>query len=304
MENNLLRKERISMQFFILPLLLVLVACEKTPFKESMTFAGGKVVDAETLNLGYTTYVEYCIQCHGKDGDGMGPAYMAAYPPPRNFKQGLYKFANVPYGELAHDEDFYRIIKKGLNGNAMLPWDIEPRRLDAVTQYIKTFAPDTWVGGNKELGTKVEATKDPYGPERRAQAIKDGAKVYHVVAQCTTCHRAYETKAQVNAWNREIGAAAMSFDENYYQVKPQDSEYGYKVIPPDFTYHAMRTYHGGKLDIYNRLVYGVSGSGMPGWKDVVSDDELWALTYYVESLSELKNDIKARTEFMRRLENQ
>ncbi|MCE3013103.1 MAG: c-type cytochrome [Proteobacteria bacterium] len=291
------------MRILLLSALLVLVACEKTPFKESKTFAGNKVVDAATLNLGYTTYQEYCVQCHGKEGNGQGPSYMAAYPQPRNFKQGLYKFANVPYGELPHDEDFYRIIKKGLNGNAMLPWDIDQNRLDAVTQYIKTFAPETWEGGDKVLGTKVEATPDPYGPENKAKAIADGAKVYHVVAQCTTCHRAYETKAQVNTWSKEVTGKEMAFEDNYYELKLQESEYGYKVVPPDFTYHPLRSIHGTS-DIYQRMVYGVTGSGMPGWKDVVTDDELWALTYYVESLMGLRSDLKARTEFMRRLENQ
>jgi mono/diheme cytochrome c family protein len=291
------------MKFLVLTLLLAVVACEKTPFKESKTFAGGKVVDAATLNLGYTTYQEYCVQCHGKEGNGKGPSYMGSYPHPRNLKQGLYKFANVPYGELPHDEDFYRIIKKGLNGSAMLPWDIEQKRLDAVTQYIKTFAPEAWEGADKELGTKVEATADPYGPANKAQAIKDGSKVYHVVAQCTTCHRGYETKEQVNAWAKEMKVAKIEFEDNYYEVKLQDSEYDYKVVPPDFTYHPLRSIYSTQ-DIYNRMVYGVTGSGMPGWKDVVTDDELWALTYYVESLMELRGDIKARTEFISRLENQ
>ena len=287
------------MKLLVLLSLFATVACEKLPFKESKTFAGGKVVDAATLNLGYTTYQEYCVQCHGHNGDGMGVAAPGLIPPPRNFTQGLYKFADVPYGELPHDEDFYRIIRQGLNGTAMLPWDISDARLDAVTQYIKTFAPQTWEGADKVLGTKVEATPDPYGPAKKAEAIAHGEKVYHVVAQCTTCHRAYATDAQIQTWGREL-KAAVSTDDTTWIMKPQDSEYNYKVLPPDFTYHELRTVKD-MGDIYQRVVYGVSGSGMPGWKDVISDDDIWAVTYYIESLRELKSNPAGRKELFKKV---
>lgn len=286
----------------LLALLATLTACESTPFHESKTFAGGKVVSAATLNLGYTTYMEYCVQCHGVKGDGNGPSSKGLVPPPRNFTQGLYKFANVPYGELPHDADFYRIIRHGLKGSAMLPWDISDERLEAVTHYIKTFAPQTWEGGEKPLGVKIEATPDPYGQAKAAEAAERGAKVYHIVAQCTTCHRAYATKDELNAWNREInGAPLASFEDNLYQVKLQDSEYGYKAVPPDFTWHNLRSIRSAD-DIYQRLLYGVTGSGMPAWKGVVEDNDLWALVYYVQSLQALKQDPAARRALMEKLQ--
>ncbi len=289
------------MKLILLALSLSFAACQPVKFKESKTFAGGQVIDAETLNLGHSTYLEYCVQCHGVNGDGQGVSHKGMLPPPRNFTQGLYKFANVPYGELPHDEDFYRIIKKGLHGSGMLPWDISDRRLMAVTQYIKTFAPETWEGADKTLGTKIEATPDPYGPEKKAQAIARGEKVYHVVAQCTTCHRGYASRDDINAWSKELNGTAASLEDNLYALKPQDSEYNYKVIPPDFTMHDLRSIHS-QNDIYQRMLYGVSGSGMPGWKDVVSDDDLWALTYYVESLMDLRKDTALRDSFIRRIE--
>lgn len=288
--------------FALIALAMLGSACDSTPFKESKTFAGGKVVSAATLNLGYTTYMEYCVQCHGVKGDGNGPASKGLVPPPRNLTQGLYKFGNVPYGELPHDADFHRIIRYGLKGSAMLPWDISDERLEAVTHYIKTFAPATWEGGEKALGVKVAATPDPYGSEKRAEAIERGAKVYHIGAQCTTCHRAYATETELNAWNRELnnGAAFGEMDPTLYTLKLQDSEYNYKVAPPDFTYHDLRSIRSID-DIYQRMVYGVTGSGMPGWKDVVSDDDLWALSYYVESLMAVRRDPVARKALMEKL---
>lgn len=277
-----------------------LVGCQTNDFKESRTFAGNKTVSADTLNLGKTTYQEYCIQCHGKEGKGDGVTSKGMYPPPRNLTLGVYKFGDVVSGELPHDEDFYRIIRHGLKGSAMLPWDISDERLDAVVQYIKTFAPQTWEGKDKTLGTKYELPADPFGETYKHQAIEKGKKVYHITAACTQCHRGYESKDNISAFNKELnGEALTDFAADLYQVKPQDGEFNYKVIPPDFTYHPLRSITD-VTSIVRRLMYGVNGSGMPGWKDVVTDEELWALAYYVESLSQLK-DTPAREELMSKI---
>lgn len=287
--------------FFIL--LVFCVACEKTVFHESKTFAGGKVVDAATLNLGHTTYLEYCVQCHGQEGKGDGPSSKGLIPPPRNLTQGLYKFGNVPYGELPHDEDFHRIILKGLKGSAMLPWDISQKRLDAVIQYIKTFAPQTWEGADKTLGNKLVLAADPYGPDKKAEAIERGKAVYHVVAQCTTCHKGYVSHQELSEINKKVnGQKLTSFEPDLYQLKPQDGEYNYKVLPPDFTYHELRSVYSFD-DIVQRVIYGVTGSGMPGWKDVISDEDIWAVSYYVEELINHKNDPQKRSALMQGMKN-
>ena len=267
--------------------LFLLVSCDGTTrFKENKIFAGAKIVEPSTLALGQTTYLEYCIQCHGVDGKGKGPAAQGLLPPPRDLTQGLYKFPWIAYGELPHDEDFARIIRHGLKGSAMLPWDISDERLDAVIQYIKTFAPQVWEVKDAALGTKLELPNDPFGDTYKHQAIIKGKKVYHITAACTQCHRGYATKAEVAEWNKELSGSA-EVDANYYHLKPQDSEYNYKALPPDFTYHELRSITDVP-SIVQRLMYGVTGSGMPGWKDVVTDEELWALAYYVDSLRELK----------------
>jgi mono/diheme cytochrome c family protein len=284
--------------------LFLSTACvvEKSPFKEGKIL-GGKEVSASTLNLGYTTYTEYCIQCHGVDGTGNGPAAKGLLPPPRNLTQGLYKFPWVPYGELPHDEDLARIIRHGLKGSAMLPWDISDERLDAVIQYIKTFAPEVWEGKDKTLGTKFDLPVDPFQDTYRHIAIEKGRKVYHVTAACTQCHRAYATKEEVGRWAKEMNTTVDTSAADFYQLKPQDGEYNYKVLPPDFTYHQLRSITDVP-SIVQRLMYGVTGSGMPGWKDVVTDEELWALAYYVDDLREKGKDLSERNKLMDKLDGQ
>ncbi len=283
----------------MLPLMLCLavISCEEAGhFKEGKILAG-KQVTKDTLNLGQTTYAEYCVQCHGKMGDGKGVSSAGMFPPPRDFTLGIYKFGNVVSGELPHDEDFNKIIRGGLHGTAMLPWDISDKRLDAVVQYIKTFAPAQWEGEDKKPGTKFELPADPFGEGKKAEAIEKGKRAYHITASCIQCHRGYETNAQMKAWDKTVDIAP-----DFYQLKLQDSDYGYKTMPPDFTYHLVRYSHSTE-DVVQRLMYGVNGSGMPGWKDVVTDEELWALAYYVQSLKELRNN-PARESLMTKLDNQ
>lgn len=283
---------------------LFLTACvvEKKPFSEKKML-GGKEVSAATLNLGYTTYVEYCIQCHGMDGKGNGPSAKGLLPPPRNLTQGLYKFPWVAYGELPHDEDFVRIIRHGLNGSAMLPWDISDERLDAVIQYIKTYAPETWEGKDKVLGAKLPLPRDPYGDTYQHLAVEKGRKVYHAVAACTQCHRSYATREEIQGWAKEIGATVDTSAPDLFQLKSQDGEYNYKILPPDFTYHSLRSITDVS-SIVQRLMYGVTGSGMPGWKDVVTDDQLWELAYYVQHLQQARKDLSKRNELLDKLKGQ
>jgi mono/diheme cytochrome c family protein len=78
-----------------------------------------------------------------------------------------------------------------------------------------------------------------------------------------------------------------------YKVKPQPSDYGFNTLPPDFTWHHIRS--GYELeDIYIRLVAGVGGAAMPSWKDVLSDEDIWAVSHYVDYLVDLKNNPERR----------
>lgn len=274
-------------KLLLLSLVLVLVSCSENHFREGKTFAGNKYVSAKTLNLGKSTYEEYCFACHGLNGNGMGVAAKGLYPPVRNFKPGAFKFSLTMDGEMPHDDQLKRIIRYGLNGTAMLPWDISDERLDAVVQYIKTFAPEVWEGKDKELGKKIVLDKDPYGEARKIAAIEKGKGVYHFTAQCTTCHRGYIGLEEYNSLAKKYESDRVpSFDEEYFKVKPQDSDYGAKIIPPDFTWHHIRsaqTVH----DLAYRIAAGVGGV-MPTWKESIKDEEIWALAYYVRDLMDLR----------------
>jgi mono/diheme cytochrome c family protein len=290
----------------ILAIAMGFVACSKKPFDEPQKL-GGQWVSAAKLNQGWETYNNYCMQCHGINGDGKGPAAQGMVPAPRNFKQGLFKFGSVALGELPTDEDLARIIRNGLNGTQMLPWDISDERLDSVIQYIKTFSP---VWKEQKAGTPVEFKPDPWPPELASKAIEQGRKVYHGLAQCYSCHPSYASLEEVNAYAKELtGNGVDSLRENAHLSIIQGSSYNHSYMPPDFTKHHLRTARTTE-EIYKRLVVGVNGTTMPAWRGMLSltgdaaEDEknLWALAHYVQYLGSLKWNWRARIEFFEALD--
>lgn len=280
-----------KMKYLLLVFVFLSFGCSKKEFVEGKYFAGGKYVSAKTLNKGKLIYTEYCMPCHGVKGDGKGVAAKGMQVPPRNFTTGIFKFGRVLSGELPHDKHFKEILTKGLNGTAMLPWDMEDGAMEAVIQYIKTFAPEVWEGKDKELGAEINPSKDPFGLAHKSAAIKKGKEIYHMVANCQSCHRAYATKQELNAWAPkydEDPTPMDEFDEDMYKIKRQETEWGFQNVPPEFTWNNVRSARTVP-ELYVRLAAGVGGTSMPAWKDTLSDEEIWAVAYYVKSLMELKD---------------
>lgn len=275
--------------------LLFVGGCVKKQFEEPMTFAGEEV-SAGVLNLGADTYMVYCRACHGIDGDGNGPASKGLRPPPRDFTRGTYKFAAVEAGYLPNDDDFARIVREGLHGTAMLPWDISDDRLYAVSQYIKTFS-ERWQDEYEERGEPIVAPPDPFGEARRDEAIAQGMQLYHALAQCMSCHPAYATYQEIyDAGEETMGNGRADFDERIYTPELKDSDYEVKILPPDFTFHTMRSVQAGTElpDLYRVIASGIGGTAMPTWQGALPDEMLWALAYYVNSLIEMKDTRRAR----------
>ncbi len=274
-------------------------SCEESSFREDVVFAGGELVTSKTLNYGKTIYTEYCLPCHGIKGDGKGHAAKGLQVPPRNFTLGVYKFGKVVSGELPHNEDFYSILDKGLKGTAMLPWDLTQEQKHAVVSYIKTFALKTWEGKDKALGNQILPSNDPYGLAHRESAIRRGREVYHIEAQCQSCHVAYASPEEISSMSVKLTGDEVTDFSSMYNVKPQDSDYGVKTLPPDFTWNEVRSAHTVE-ELYVRISAGAGGTAMPSWKGTITDDDIWAVAYYVKSLMDLK-DSPERQKLMNRI---
>jgi mono/diheme cytochrome c family protein len=297
------------MRPFAATLALVFTACshEAEPkFREPMKLAG-KVVPPGVLNAGHVAYLQYCRACHGDQGDGKGPAAPGLRPPPRNFTQGSFKFAGVLDQKLPRDEDLVRIVRGGLHGTAMLGWDVPDQKLDEIIQYIKTFSPK-W-RDDDAVGEPVVPTPDPWGEQRKAEAASRGRTLYHGFAQCLGCHPAYATKQEIYQASKEtLDTGTTDFREAMYLPEIKDSEYGVKILPPDFLFNELRSINPGTEvnDLYRILVAGVTGAAMPAWNPIAlpnKEADIWALAYYVRSLLQMQGT-PAEDELRRKLARQ
>jgi mono/diheme cytochrome c family protein len=280
------------------------------PFQASMKL-GGKEVSAETLNHGRDGYQQYCRPCHGENGDGKGYSSYGLRPPPRDFTAGLFKFGHVAAPALPPDEELVKIVRSGLHGTAMLPWDVPDGELLPILQYIKTFSPK-WAA--EEPGKPIEVSADPFGEAKKAEAVALGEKLYHAKAQCSGCHPAFVSHEKLYNLTKEMtGTGQAEFSAEMYQSQLKDSEYclewkpGWKklderecakvvkILPPNFTRDKLRTIHPGTelTDLYRTIASGIGGANMPTWKGALKEDELWGLAYYVRSLTEKRDTPEA-----------
>ena len=118
--------------------------------------------------------------------------------------------------------------------------------------------------------------------------------LYHGFAQCLGCHPAYVTRQVVyDASKRLLGSGTTDFRDAMDQPELKESEYGIKVLPPDFLVNELRSIEKGTVlqDLYRIIVAGVTGAAMPAWSPSSfpeGESDVWALAYYVRSLMELR----------------
>lgn len=255
---------------------------------------GGEVIPAPVLTQGARAYELYCRACHGDKGDGKGPSSKGLRPPPRDFTLGVFKFGAVPAGTLPRDDDLERIVRSGLHGTAMLAWDGVPQtQLQEIIQFVKTFSP-RWK--DEEPGEKIVLTEDSW-KGREADGIARGRKVYHGLARCQNCHPAYASKAFVYEATKELtGTGATDSRQDPYGSELKDSDFGVKLLPPDFTHTELRSIRDDHQieDLYRVIASGVGGTAMPTWHGSLPEEDIWSIVHFVSSLVAMKGTDEPR----------
>ena len=212
---------------------------------------------------GQAIYEERCAACHGVAGDGGGPAGERLDPRPRDFRRGWYKIRTTTSGQLPTDEDLFQVIARGMPGTTMPGWQsvLSDAEIRAVAAYIKGFSRrfEREMPGPVAVGPQIASS-----PE----SIARGAEIFAgQAAECVKCHG--------NA-GRGDGPSADELTEDAFEDV---------IVPADLSMAWL--FRGGPAvdDIYMRLKTGLTGSPMPSYADVLSDDQLWDLANYVDSLS-------------------
>lgn len=256
------------------------------------------------LALGRDVYVRQCAGCHGTTGDGKGPAATHLNPPPRDYRNGVFKFTSTPRGSKPRRDDLRRILVYGAKGTSMPSFRFLPdEEREAVIDYVQTLA----ARGELEIALIREATDelteeddfDPatvagfvtdidrswaraeeelvrpvtVNPAKTPETVRDGALAFAEM-YCVKCH------------NRDA-AGSKSADVG------QDI-WGRTAYPANL---AMGMLHGGRRpeDIYRRIYSGINGTPMPASKDPNTavgetpeqrSDRIWHLVHFVTEVIE------------------
>jgi len=214
---------------------------------------------------GQAIYAQRCAICHGAEGDGNGPGAVNLDPKPRDFRRGWYKIRSTTSGQLPTDADLVRVISTGMPGTTMPAWKgvLTGEEIAAVAQYLKSFSRRF----ERETPQTVTAAAKVSSNTETPQAVVRGRELFAgQQAECVKCHG--------NA-GRGDGPSADELTDDFGNV----------IAPADLAMAWL--FRGGPTadEIYMRLKTGLTGSPMPSYADVLTDDQLWDLANYVDSLS-------------------
>jgi cytochrome c oxidase cbb3-type subunit I/II len=231
---------------------------------------------SEWITYGKEVYQRRCVGCHGVNGDGNGPAATFLYKQrPRSFAAAVFKF-RLTKEPLPTDGDLLRTITRGVRGTAMPAWHELPLidRL-AVIQYIKyELALDRSDPAKPYAYFKEEPPGPPLyigrPPDPSEQMLTHAKDVWRN-AKCWECH------GQTGKGDGEKAPGLK--DDLGFPVKPADLTAGQFKSGPTVE------------DIFRTMTTGLSGTPMPSYRDSLSEEDRWALSYYVLALSAYKDPL-------------
>lgn len=231
-----------------------------------------QAVEPDSVQAGRRIFAADCAICHGERGDGKGAAASGLKSAPRDLTKGVYKFRSTGSSQPPTDSDLIRTITLGIPGTAMAPQgDLGEGEIRSLVDFIKT------------LSSKFSANPNPKPlpipppPANNAAALSTGRKIY-LENGCVECHG---TRA------RGDGPSASMLS----------------VKPADLTRRPLKSGATAR-DIVRTILTGLDGTSMPSFHQVLPEEKIWLLAYYIESLGKapvLTEDERMGREILRQL---
>ena len=258
--------------------------------------------DRITLQLGHDVYTRQCAGCHGATGDGKGPAGAFLNPPPRDYRNGVFKFTSTPRGSKPSRDDLRRILKYGAKGTSMPAFRfLADEDTEAVIDYVQVLASR----GQLEIDLIREATDElikdeDFDPETVAEYVQgisdswDRADSELVRPLTVNPPRTPDTIQKGASAFAEL-SCVKCHGPNARGSKSADvgqDIWGRTAYPANL---AMGMLHGGRrpVDIYRRIYSGINGTPMPSSKDPntaigetpeLRSDRIWHLVHFITAV--------------------
>lgn len=82
-----------------------------------------------------------CLHCHGVSGGGDGPTSPFLDPPPRDYRQGVFKWVSVDRNKVPRRDDLMRILREGVTFTAMPNFERFSRgELEGLVDYVRLLS--------------------------------------------------------------------------------------------------------------------------------------------------------------------
>jgi mono/diheme cytochrome c family protein len=251
-------------------------------------------VDETQLAKGGRLYRQHCLQCHGLPGNGRGPTGFWVNPPPRDYRQGVFKYTSSNQDQNLRKPrraDLLHVLTAGIDGTSMPSFGILPRAdLEAMASYVIHLS----LRGEVEFLTMLDLIRDkkPSAPLRgdlQNPTIKQGMEDYMALA-ASRWVAAQKPDAAIKPDNYPYGDSESALLESAargsklflgpggciscHQNFGRESNLSYDawgtMVRGRNVYDGV--YRGGRrpIDLYYRIYGGINGAGMTAYKDLKS----------------------------------
>jgi len=247
---------------------------------------GALAASAETpdVETGRRLFLVYCAECHGERGDGYGMRQDISYARPRSFQSARFKLSTTE-NRVPSDQDLFRTIARGMPGSGMPNWSHLPEaQIRSLALYVRKLGADALradLDAEVAAGRRSAAEADaifrsrtvpgppiqvPPEPPADEASLARGRELYREA--CAACHGENGSPA--------FGAVHVDFDGNR--------------LPATSLRSAM--FKGGDEgeQLYVRILEGMDGTAMPGYRDAYSTTDIWHLVHWVQELATRGDD--------------